>query len=113
MAEQQPQIDTINVDDVEYKISELPENAKALLSLYQEAAGKVVEHQRQAAMMDAARRALSDNIIMAIRQWNAQRIKELQAQAAAATPAAQPTAPVVPIKKATKKATVEGTPAVQ
>jgi CHASE3 domain sensor protein len=96
-------VDKINVDDIEYVTSELPDQIKGLVSLYQEAQAKVVEHQRGAAMMDAARRALGDNVVNAVRQWNAQRIKELQAAQAAAN-AAPVAAPVVEAKPAAVKA---------
>jgi len=113
MAEQQEPIVTISVDDVEYKIDELPDNVKALLSLYQESNGKIVEAQRQAAIFDAARRALSDNIIMGIRQWNAQRVKELQAQATNNSTPVQQATPVTPIKAKIPKKTVQGSASVQ
>jgi len=87
----EPLVEKINVDEIEYITSELPDQIKGLVSLYQEAQVKMVEAQRTAAMMEAARRALGDNVVNAVRQWNAQRIKELQAAQAAAN-----AAPVVP-----------------
>lgn len=107
----EPLVEKINVDDIEYATSELPDQIKGLVSLYQEAQVKMVEAQRSAAMMEAARRALGDNVVNAVRQWNAQRIKELQAQQAAA-PTAAPVAPTAPVAKSRSKlkAVTNGSP---
>lgn len=105
----EPLVEKINVDDMEYVTSELPDPIKGLVSLYQEAQVKMVEAQRQAAMMEAARRALGDNVVNAVRQWNAQRVKELQAQATA-TPPAPPAAPAAPVSKRKLKAVTNGAP---
>lgn len=110
----EPLVEKINVDDIEYATSELPEQIKGLVSLYQEAQAKMVEAQRAAAMMEAARRALGDNVVNSVRQWNAQRIKELQAQqaaAAAAPAAAVPVAPAASVAKGRKlKSVTNGAP---
>lgn len=95
-------VERINVDDIEYVTNELPDPIKGLVSLYQEAQTKMVNAQRKAAMMEAAKRALGDNVVGAVRQWNAQRIKEMQtAQAAAA--ATTPAAPETPEAKSGKQ----------
>jgi hypothetical protein len=99
----------INVDDVEYVTNDLPDPIKGLISIYQEASLKMVKAQRQVTLMEAARRALGDGVIGSIRQWNAQRVKELEARAAQAQPAEAPAAAPAPkaVKKAKLKA-VEG-----
>ena len=87
----EPLVEKITVDENEYKTAELPDPIKNIVSLYQEAASEVIKAQRQAAMFEASRRALGDNVIQAVRQWNAQRIKELQAAANAKQEAAPAT----------------------
>lgn len=92
---------SITVDDNTYLIRTLPDSIKVLVSLYEETTNERSKAQRQAAIYDAASRALGDNVINGIRQWNVQRVKELQA-AQAANEAAPVPAPVAPKGKKLK-----------
>lgn len=115
-----PLVEKINVDDNEYITADLPDPIRGLVSLYQEASTKMVEAQRQAGLMEAARKSLGDSVIASVRQWNVARVKELEAKAAsAAAMAAQVAnddttdAPVAPVRKLKALPTVDAPDSVQ
>lgn len=90
MPQVQP-ITTINVDEREISVAELPEGIKALVAVYEEWTQRELEAADELQMVRAAKETLGRQIVQTYRQYEAE---TAAAQAAAeAPPVAPPPAP--------------------